>query len=207
MFNKKKRHFGNNQRPHYTRQGNGPDDGKDTPQDAQKAGEANAPVNNAGPHIPAEQQAPLTQNNGVNAVPQASVSPSIQPNEQNMNRQDPSPNAVQDIPQNTGPAAPVQNAVNPQPGSPQDVSMCPICNMPIRSLNTAVHQKVTGSLVHFDCALRELSREYYPKLGRFKKIYYIGAGNFAVVKEFYDKRGHLKNYEILEKIPYEPKEK
>ena len=84
---------------------------------------------------------------------------------------------------------------------------CSICNMPIRNQYTAIHHKKTQELVHFDCALRELSRENYSKLGRFKKIYYIGSGNFAIVKEFYDKRGHLKNYEIVEKINYEIREK
>ena len=86
-------------------------------------------------------------------------------------------------------------------------AMCPVCNMPVRSHYTALHHKTTGEPVHFDCVLRELSKENYPKLGRYRKIYYIGAGNFAIVKEFYDKRGHFKNYEIVEKISYEKKEK
>ncbi len=87
------------------------------------------------------------------------------------------------------------------------IFVCEICNMPIRNQYTSVHHKISGSPVHFDCVIRELSREYYSKLGRFRKIYYIGAGNFAIVKEFYDKRGHLKNYEIVEKISYEIREK
>ena len=86
-------------------------------------------------------------------------------------------------------------------------AVCSICNMPIRNQYTAIHHKNTQELVHFDCALRELSRENFSKLGRYKKIYYIGSGNFAIVKEFYDKRGHLKNYEIIEKINYEIREK
>ncbi len=80
---------------------------------------------------------------------------------------------------------------------------CPICTMPIRNRYTAIRRKESGELSHFDCVLRELSRENSQKLGKFKRIYYIGSGDFAIVKEFFDKRGHLKNYEIIEKINYE----
>lgn len=189
MFNKKKRHFNNQFRPHYTRQPGGPDnpdDPKPAPGETQNPGGTNQPEN-AAPAVP---QPP---------VQAETVSIPVEPSPDNV--------PVQSAQPFTAPANGVTLPQQSVPGGPPDVSMCPICAMPIRSVNTAVHQKDTGSLVHFDCALRELSKEYYPKLGRFKKIYYIGAGNFAVVKEFYDKRGHLKNYEILEKIPYEPKEK
>ena len=79
--------------------------------------------------------------------------------------------------------------------------------MPIRNSYTAIHHKESGNLAHFDCVLRELAKENNTKLGRYKKIYYIGAGNFAIVKELYDKRGHFKNYEVLERIAYEKKGK
>jgi hypothetical protein len=84
---------------------------------------------------------------------------------------------------------------------------CPICNMPIRNPHTAMRHKETKELAHFDCILRNLSKENTAKLGRFKRIYYVGAGNFAIVKEILDKRGFLKSYEILEKINYESREK
>lgn len=204
MFNKKKKHSNNNNRPHYTRQNGGPEtppDGSNPPQIAQpqENDNANPPINTD------------NQDNGTQVQPEPVIT-----------AQNPPQETVVQAPQSapTPPAAIVQNGQlvqgqqglqgpqNPQaPQAQSDVRTCQICNMPIRSLNTAVHHKTSGELVHFDCALRELSREFYPKLGRFKKIYYIGAGNFAVVKEFYDKRGHLKNYEIVEKIPYEPKEK
>lgn len=200
MFNKKKRHFNNQHRPHYTRQPGGPDhpdESKPSTQEGQNAVETGSPVNAA---PVASQQQPQVRTD-VTDIPVEATSYNI-----------PVQSAEPVAPPAASPV--IQGAPQPQPSAQQnpaqpgqDVSTCPICNMPIRSVNTAVHQKDTGSLVHFDCALRELSKEYYPKLGRFKKIYYIGAGNFAVVKEFYDKRGHLKNYEILEKIPYEPKEK
>jgi len=83
---------------------------------------------------------------------------------------------------------------------------CSICKLPIKNYYTAIRHGNGDEMVHFDCALRELSREHGSKLGRFKKIYYIGAGNFAIVKEFYDRYGHLKNYEIIEKISYEKRE-
>lgn len=99
-----------------------------------------------------------------------------------------------------------------QPSGPEPTTLtepvnCPICNMPIRNQYTAMHQQNTSELVHFDCVLRELSKEHNAKLGRARKIYYIGAGSFAIVKELFDKRGQFKNYEIIEKINYEPREK
>jgi hypothetical protein len=95
----------------------------------------------------------------------------------------------------------------PEPDTLVNPVNCAICQMPIRNHYTAIRHKESGSLAHFDCVLRDLSKENYSKLGRFKKIYYIGAGNFAIVKEIFDKRGHFKSYEVLEKIVYEAKEK
>jgi hypothetical protein len=98
--------------------------------------------------------------------------------------------------------------LSPAEGKKEEPStdvQCKICNMPIRNHYTAIRRKESGELSHFDCVLRELSKENLPKLGKFKRIYYIGSGDFAIVKEFYDKRGHLKNYEIIEKINYENK--
>lgn len=94
-------------------------------------------------------------------------------------------------------AAPEQPAPDQEPlqTTAGDV-ICRICGMPIRNHYTAIRRRVTDELTHFDCVLRELSRENSPKLGKYKRIYYVGSGDFAIVKEFFDKRGHLKGYEI-----------
>ncbi len=105
------------------------------------------------------------------------------------------------------------NATSPQNEIPADTQpadnspSCPVCSMPVRSLLTSLKRKEDGAMVHFDCALRDLATTSADKLGRFRKIYYVGGGNFAVVKEVFDKRGRFKSYEVIEKIPYEPKEK
>ncbi len=87
------------------------------------------------------------------------------------------------------------------------ISECPICKAPIKSIYTAIRHRETNELVHFDCAIRELVREYKHKLGKNLRIYYVGAGDFAIVKEIYDKKGFLKTYEIIERIEYEKKDK
>jgi hypothetical protein len=84
--------------------------------------------------------------------------------------------------------------------------VCPICNLPIRNVFTAIRQKESKTLCHFECVLTELNKEFTPKLAKGKQIYYVGAGQFALVREVTDKRGNLRTYEILERIPYEVKE-
>jgi len=93
----------------------------------------------------------------------------------------------------------------PAVGNDSVDEICKICGMPIRNHYTAIRRKTADGMSHFDCVLRELSKENSPKLGKYKRIYYVGSGDFAIVKEFFDKRGHLKSYEILEKINYETK--
>jgi hypothetical protein len=214
MFNKKKKHFEGNHKPHYTRQ-----DGtvQNTLSDVPNA---NPPV--SGQDLSAD-PAPVTA--GETPVPPVKDDPVIYPFKTKAdkmktanNRNMPGPGSRYPAPGSSEPVDPdapdysISQNPNIDPNavpvnSDGTVKICQICNMPIRSLNTAVHHKVSNELVHFDCALRELSKEFNPKLGRFKKIYYIGAGNFALVKEIYDRRGHLKSYEVIERIPYEPEEK
>lgn len=109
-------------------------------------------------------------------------------------------------PVGSAPAMGAIESAGPAATGPAGDVICKICGMPIRNHYTAIRRKVSDELTHFDCALRELSRENSPKLGKYKRIYYVGSGDFAIVKEFFDKRGHLKSYEILEKINYESKE-
>ncbi|MCX7882402.1 MAG: hypothetical protein N2314_04175 [Brevinematales bacterium] len=84
--------------------------------------------------------------------------------------------------------------------------LCPLCNYPIKKFYTTVRHPAHDTLVHFDCALREIFQQYKSRLARDQRIYYIGAGRFAIVKEIRDKRGNLKNYQIVEKIEYEKHE-
>lgn len=81
--------------------------------------------------------------------------------------------------------------------------VCPICEKPIRNIAMAIQQKESGKLAHFDCVLKQIHTQYHSRMSRNRRIYYIGAGNFALVKEQYDKKGHLKSYRVLEKFEYE----
>jgi len=87
--------------------------------------------------------------------------------------------------------------------STENQSICPLCNYPIKKFYTTVRHPTHDALVHFDCALRELFQQHKSRLARDQRIYYIGAGRFAIVKEIRDKRGNVKSYQIVEKIEYE----
>jgi len=84
-------------------------------------------------------------------------------------------------------------------------TICPICDMPIRNHYIAIRHDGSDKLAHFDCILKELRKKYHSKLTNNFKIYYIGAGNFGIVREYFDRRGNLKSYRIIEKIEYENK--
>ena len=86
------------------------------------------------------------------------------------------------------------------------ISICSICNAPVKSIYTAIRHRETGELVHFDCIIRELVKDYRHKLGKNLRIYYVGAGDFAIVREVYDRRGNLKTFEVIERIEYEKKD-
>ena len=86
------------------------------------------------------------------------------------------------------------------------ISICSICNSPVKSIYTSIKHRDTNEYVHFDCVIRELIKEYRHKLGRNLKIYYIGAGDFAIVREVLDKMGYLKTFEVVERIEYEKKD-
>lgn len=84
--------------------------------------------------------------------------------------------------------------------------ICPICEQVIQHLSTAIWHKEHAIPAHFDCVLKELVQTYQEQLGKHRRIYYIGKGQFAIVKETFDKRGQLKSYQIIERIPYEHSE-
>jgi hypothetical protein len=83
---------------------------------------------------------------------------------------------------------------------------CPICELPVKSPATSIPHRETEKLAHFDCVIRELLKDHKDKMGKHRRIYYIGGGNFAIVREHHDKRGRLKTYNIIEKINYAQKE-
>ena len=95
-----------------------------------------------------------------------------------------------------------ENNLTLDPNAP----ICPLCSLGIKNPFTAIRQKESKELCHFDCILKEITTENAAKLGKNKSIYYVGAGKFAVVKENLDKRGNFRSYDILEKIEYEKKE-
>ena len=85
-------------------------------------------------------------------------------------------------------------------------NICPICDKPIQGLIFALKHGPTGQFAHFDCVMGEIQKTKPDLQQKGRKLYYIGSGNFAIVREIFDKRGRLKNYTILERITNEPKE-
>lgn len=90
--------------------------------------------------------------------------------------------------------------------TPEGEIICPICNSVIKNVTIAVNHHESGTPAHFDCVLKQLRQQHRNKLGKNRKVYYIGGGRFAIVKEKYDKKGRFRNYHVLEKIEYEDRE-
>lgn len=87
-----------------------------------------------------------------------------------------------------------------------DAPKCVVCGVIIRNIYTSIKHPEKSGPAHFDCVVRELAKSNLTKLGRGKNIYYIGGGNFAIVRENYDRRGRFRSFEVIEKIAYEKKE-
>lgn len=56
---------------------------------------------------------------------------------------------------------------------------CPKCGKPIDDVSSAINDKNSGSPVHFDCIISDISSK--EKLGEGEKIAYIGQGRFGVL--------------------------
>ena len=84
--------------------------------------------------------------------------------------------------------------------------ICPICEKPIKHLDSAILHQPDGQPAHFECVIKEIVENNRNHLGRHRRIYYIGSGQFAVVKELYDRRGRVKSYQVIHRIPYEKQE-
>ncbi len=77
-------------------------------------------------------------------------------------------------------------------------SICPICSKEVKDRLTAIKEKTTKEDAHFNCITSKIKKSFDIK--NKDKIYYIGGGRFALVKE---KR--FKNrfsFTIKEKINY-----
>jgi hypothetical protein len=56
---------------------------------------------------------------------------------------------------------------------------CPICQKPIRDLNTSVQYRVTKTPAHFDCILKEIQQT--EQLEANEKLCYLGRGSFGIL--------------------------
>lgn len=82
-------------------------------------------------------------------------------------------------------------AWNPQP--------CSLCGKVIQEMGSAIAFGTEHLPAHMECVIKNLEERENP--GPSEKILYIGAGNFALVRE---KEG--SSMEILRKIPVESKD-
>ncbi len=60
-----------------------------------------------------------------------------------------------------------------------DYPQCPLCEKPIRSLNTAITHKASQQPAHFDCVIGELRK--IENLNPEERICYLGRGTFGVI--------------------------
>ncbi len=80
--------------------------------------------------------------------------------------------------------------------------ICPKCGQPITDIASSMHDKTSGSPVHFECALGEVSKG--EKLGENEKIAYIGQGRFGVL--YFENPRDQRNFTIKKIIEWEDRE-
>lgn len=80
---------------------------------------------------------------------------------------------------------------------------CPLCGKPVRNINIAIEEKKSKQPAHFECIMRDLSREI--QLGPHERLHYLGSGCFGVVK--LEEGKGLSDYSIVRRIQYEDNDK
>lgn len=78
-----------------------------------------------------------------------------------------------------------------------NMSICCICNKPIKDLSTSIIEKKSKKEAHFDCVIKQINKT--EKLNVNESICYIGSGYFAIIKQKKNK------FSIIKKINYEEK--
>jgi len=79
--------------------------------------------------------------------------------------------------------------------------ICPFCEKEIREPLYALKDKESGKNVHFECIQKRVASSL--TLAGDEKLYYLGSGNFGIVKE---KRQFGKNkIMIIQRVQYEEK--
>lgn len=81
-------------------------------------------------------------------------------------------------------------------------NVCERCNQPIYEISTAMNDRTTGKLIHFDCAVAEIEKN--EKLEQGDKISYIGNGRFGIVN--YPNVHDIKHFSIKKIIEWEKAE-
>jgi hypothetical protein len=69
--------------------------------------------------------------------------------------------------------------------------VCAHCGKPIKDIDTAIEDKVSGGPVHFSCVLAKLSEN--ESLEKGEVISYIGGGRFGIVR-FKETRAEVKSF-------------
>ncbi len=80
------------------------------------------------------------------------------------------------------------------------LTMCPICQKPVRDLYSAITHQGSESPAHFNCILKVLreNTELFPH----EKICYLGSGSFGVI-QFRNINSPIRFF-IRKRIQYEP---
>ncbi len=79
--------------------------------------------------------------------------------------------------------------------------ICPVCEKKITEPFYAIKERESGKNAHFECILKKVAND--EKLESGERIYYLGGGNFGVVRE--KRYRGRKKIVINKKIPYSTK--
>lgn len=81
--------------------------------------------------------------------------------------------------------------------------ICSKCGQPVTDMASAMNDKSSGTPIHFECAMDQVSAG--EKLGTGEKIAYIGQGRFAVL--FYENIRDQRHFQIKKIIEWEERDK
>ncbi len=82
--------------------------------------------------------------------------------------------------------------------------ICPVCNKNIENLEISINHKEFNSLAHFDCVIKEISKD--EELAENEEIHYLGKGSFGILN-FRNYSSNHTRFIIRKRIQYEIKER
>jgi len=91
----------------------------------------------------------------------------------------------------------------PDPPPTREYGACPICNQPMRDIQSAIAFPPSDQPAHFECVIRRIGED--EKISESERVVYLGNGSFGIIEDR-TASGESK-YVIRKRIQFEEPEK